>query len=587
METVTTAEEHTKELQILKVCLGEVERSRPFLIALLGDRYGRVLPADRVAAAAQEAGFERAAGGCSLTELEIDFGVLASPAQQHRCFFYFRDPLPYDRMDAATAAQYSDGHAPSADPAAAGRPAALKRRIETALPERVRHYTARWESGAVTGLETWGQMVLEDLWREFDAETADQIAQSEPTWQEAERWALEQFVEDRTRSFIGRDAILAELLALATSSPGDGSWGVCVTGPAGAGKSAVFAELVRRLQREDVLVLAHAAGISPRSPSVDAMLRRWIEELASLLGEPTGLADTATADQVNEAFHRVLGRASVRWRVVVLVDALNQFEPTPRGRHVTWLPALWPPEARLIVTAIPGPGSEVLARRAGVRSMTLPPLGAAEAGAIARAVCERYHRTMNAAALMTLLAKPGPGGQPAAGNALWTSLAVEELNLLDADDLARAEREFTGGPEARLEQLLVSVAGAMPGDVEGLYGWLLDRAETLHGRAWARALMNAIAVSRRGWREADLEAVIPALAGEPWDALRFAALRRTLRAHLVQRGAQAQWDFAHAQMRAAVRRRNLGDGAAVRGVHRALAAISRRCRGRTGFTRRN
>ena len=190
---------------------------------------------------------------------------------------------------------------------------------------------------------------------------------------------------------------------------------MCVTGPAGAGKSAVFAELVRRLQREDVLVLAHAAGISPRSPSVDAMLRRWIEELASLLGEPTGLADTATADQVNEAFHRLLGRASARRRVVVLVDALNQFEPTPRGRHVTWLPALWPPEARLIVTAIPGPGSEALARRAGVRSMTLPPLGATEAGAIAQAVCERYHRTMNAAALMTLLAKPGPGGQPAAG----------------------------------------------------------------------------------------------------------------------------------------------------------------------------
>ena len=149
---------------------------------------------------------------------------------------------------------------------------------------------------------------------------------------------------------------------------------------------------------------------------------------------------------------------------------------------------------------------------------------------------------------------------------------MEELNLLDADDLARAEREFTGGPEARLEQLLVSVAGAMPGDVEGLYGWLLDRAETLHGSAWARALVNAIAVSRGGWREADLEAVIPALAGEPWDALRFAALRRTLRAHLVQRGAQAQWDFAHAQMRAAVRRRNLGDEEALRAVHRILAS---------------
>lgn len=36
----TGESEETRELQVLKVCLDEIERSRPYLIVILGDRYG-------------------------------------------------------------------------------------------------------------------------------------------------------------------------------------------------------------------------------------------------------------------------------------------------------------------------------------------------------------------------------------------------------------------------------------------------------------------------------------------------------------------------------------------------------------------
>ncbi len=52
------AEEHTKEMQRLKVCLAEVKRSRPFFVALLGDRYGWIPPAECIQAATREACFQ-------------------------------------------------------------------------------------------------------------------------------------------------------------------------------------------------------------------------------------------------------------------------------------------------------------------------------------------------------------------------------------------------------------------------------------------------------------------------------------------------------------------------------------------------
>jgi hypothetical protein len=117
VEAVSVDEEHAKELIVLKVCLDEIERTRPFLIALLGDRYGWVPAAERMRAAVDEAGFETSVEGKSITALEIEFGVLDSPDQRGRSHFYFREPLPCDEMPLEIAAQYSDAHSPEIEAA--------------------------------------------------------------------------------------------------------------------------------------------------------------------------------------------------------------------------------------------------------------------------------------------------------------------------------------------------------------------------------------------------------------------------------------------------------------------------------------
>ncbi|KKK84198.1 hypothetical protein LCGC14_2785770, partial [marine sediment metagenome] len=152
-------------------------------------------------------------------------------------------------------------------------------------------------------------------------------------------------------------------------------------------------------------------------------------------------------------------------------------------------------------------------------------------------------------------------------------LAVEELNLLDADAFARAERDFAqiAEPQQRLLALLTDTAQRMPGDVPALYNWMLDRAEKLFGAAWARSFVNLIGVSRAGWRESDFRVLMPRISGQTWDELQFAALRRIFRAHVVQRGSLGQWDFFHTQMRLSVRARMREQDVDPRSVHVAVA----------------
>ena len=150
---------------------------------------------------------------------------------------------------------------------------------------------------------------------------------------------------------------------------------------------------------------------------------------------------------------------------------------------------------------------------------------------------------------------------------------MEQLNLLDADDFTRAGEN--------LLDLLLGEAHRLPGEIEGLYEVMLARAEKAHGARWARPFACLLAVSRQGWRESDLESMLPAAArilfpeGDDapllWDPLKFAVLRRGFRAHILQRGALAQWDFAHAQMRAAILRCALPGIEMLRGLHLAIA----------------
>lgn len=79
VDTASEADEEAKQRLVLKVCLAEIERSRPFLIALIGDRYGWVPPLERMQAAAQEAGHQGELTGKSVTALEIEYGVLDNP----------------------------------------------------------------------------------------------------------------------------------------------------------------------------------------------------------------------------------------------------------------------------------------------------------------------------------------------------------------------------------------------------------------------------------------------------------------------------------------------------------------------------
>ena len=373
---------------------------------------------------------------------------------------------------------------------------------------------------------------------------------------------LDAFIEDLLRDAQDR-ASLVEPIAReaieATSQAGRPSCTV-VVGESGTGKSVVFALTARRLQEADgVLLLKHSAGVSPLSLTVDSMLRRWCGALAVANGESNQGEHLPGGDELRGYFGSLLQRAAAQHRVVILIDALDQFARTPEAAYLTWLPdrAAWPNNVVLIATATPGTETGALRVR-GAREITIPPLEREEAAAIAAQICAHYHKILPSAVTTALVEKRSSGGELASSNPLWLALAVNELLILDAEDFALLP-SFSGTAEERLVRLLLHVVDSMPAAVDDAHQHVYARVEKTYGRELVSETLTLLSLPRFGLRESDVRSLIGNASG--WSASSFAAIRRALRSHIGERGKGQAWAFLHQQGRRAALDRYAADPA--------------------------
>ncbi len=84
-------DEQKAEGAVLPICLAEIDRSRPFFLGLLGQRYGWV-PEEMPENLVEQLPWLGSLSGTSVTEMEVLHGVLNDPDAAGHTFFHLRDP---------------------------------------------------------------------------------------------------------------------------------------------------------------------------------------------------------------------------------------------------------------------------------------------------------------------------------------------------------------------------------------------------------------------------------------------------------------------------------------------------------------
>jgi len=529
-----------RELEIVSVCLAEIKRCRPFFVGLVGGRSGWIPHRSLIEAVAGEQGLKIGSQPLSITGLEFEAGAWDCSSRRHAIVMVREAILELPPM-----------HAPVFSDLEAGRShealclQQLKSRLYRDLPDRVHGYSARWDrqTKRITGLEAFGEALLSHLWAELDAETSRNKGSIHDSEDEDEI-LLSEFVEEKTRTFVGRSQLLQSLLKQVREP--DATL-IAVTGGPGTGKSTIFAKLWLELQNlEDLVVLAHSSAAGWRAVSVSGMVTRFTKKLAVHLGIAPPVA--ASSDEVDQTFGRLLSRVAASKRVILLLDALDQFERTPRADYLRWLPRNLPKNVSIVATGVPCSGMETLVREYTAQATNLEPLPPIDARKLATSHSLRYGRKIDSRTLDALTSKRNTDGTLSCGNPLWLTVATQQLNLLRADEFLRTAESSESDAEERIRRILDQTVQAFPPDVEGIFASMLERLERVHGVDMVRAFAPLIVVGRQGWREQDLRELLRKTLQSPIRDLDLASLRRSFRDQLLPRGPQQFFVFSHQQL---------------------------------------
>ena len=173
VDTLHMSEEESSR-QVLKVCIDAIDRCRPYVIVLLGERYGWIPDEETVYSTDDQRITDQYEPGMSVTNLEIQYSVLNGHLPADHCIFCFRDPSVTEEIEPEYRSIYA-----SESRMHQARMDALKETVLARKDCRIIHYSAVWDEKRhmISGLECFceqlenalKQMIGEEINHEPDA----------------------------------------------------------------------------------------------------------------------------------------------------------------------------------------------------------------------------------------------------------------------------------------------------------------------------------------------------------------------------------------------------------------------------------
>ena len=515
--------------EVLRICLSEVDRCRPYFIGLLGGRYGWI-PREIDAVSQSEYPWLDELAGRSITELEIVHGVLRDPAAHGRSVFYFRDPSYVANPGEDDPKVYL-----SSGPAEEMKLAQLK--------DAIRHTGVHVREN-YNDTDALGVWVLEDLWSLIQRDFPDQ---NRPTPWELEAGEHEAYAQSRRGVYIGRDEYFIELddAAMEDGPP------LVVTGESGSGKSALLSNwMVHTVARHsDVAAFLHHVGANADSADFHHLVRRLAEWLRG-----RGLMIEALPADPGQLVNRMpalLRSAAEKMRLIIVLDGLDRLDDRPGALDLDWLANWATDRVSVILSALPSQPLESASRR-GWRFLEIKLLEPRERATMIGEYLLRFSKR-----LPPSLAERIASAEQAA-NPLHLKLLLGELRVFGRhEELSKAVDHFL-----------------VPRTIAGLYELVLARMERdfdspslpLVGR-----VMTLLWSARRGLSETELAQLLGSV-DEPLPRRHWSPLFLGLEESVINRGGFLS--FSHDYLRQAVERRYLISDNAKQMAHQALAEVA-------------
>lgn len=523
--------------KVLSICLDEIEHARPYMIILLGDRYGWVPEQELIRQASSEKGYSAEGDFKSVTALEIEFGALADGRQLDRCLFYRREGLDISRISEADAAVYgaeSEKHREKL--------LQLISKIEARIGYEIPTYSVEWDekNHSVKGLDDFCDRVSADLKALFEDEWKKSGAKSE---QEQSISESRLFFEKKSAECVAVDGLLEEYENCIDEKETSFFF---LTGPSGCGKSTIMGRMAADFANKGGDVFPFACGHSAQTGTSVDLLEQLDVYLSGILEiEPEESDESRTFKELRIRLMKLIGLYAAQRKdktLYIFVDAMELLagEGVPR---LGWAPDILSDNIKIICSFTNDKKFDPpLRAKDRVIRRECGSLKSTEIELIVQAAFARAHKQISPNLLEKIVSlKP-------AENPLYLALLAHRLMMLNSSDFGEIAR--LGNDMQAINSYLLKKIEEAPDTIDGLCRTVLAEAGTCIDKDLADSVTKLIAKPAHGLREKDILAILEK-RGRHYDALSFARLIKYLRPFFLY-GADGRIEYAHRILRDAV-----------------------------------
>lgn len=497
-----TMENDESTRKILSVCLDEIDSSKPYLIAFLGERYGWIPPKKLIESAVKQKPPEfsyLAEMEKSVTALEIEYGSLAQKGLIDHCLFYFREPLPSEKLSPEQSSIYrSEGDE-------------CKRRVDSLKSKiinsggNIKYYSADWdeEKNCITGLDKLKELVISDL---KDLIKKDFGEKKPLPWQEKEIEEAKFFFNTMLSRFSAREKLSYEITDDIISGS---SYLIVIKGNYGFGKSTIMAKLAANAQKYKAHVLPITCGRSKNTISYFDVWRQIVFKFEDLLNLP---------HMEGQEFEHKPSALSVDWiqiiaklmneyskkltePIVILIDEVDKLSCYNDFRDLFVRLMVGLPKNVVFVLSCTDDfcTSFQLKEKIKLRTHTLDDLNTDEK----KLVLDKMESSLHYQKDLPLEVRNKLLAMPQSNNPLYLSMMYHRLAILDSDDF-REIIHLGDGMKGQSDYMFRLIDDA-PKDIEGVAAMIMEEAASRINKELCNEVVRLIAVTRRGLREADFK----------------------------------------------------------------------------------
>lgn len=576
LDTPLSDEERNEK--ILKVCLSEIDRCKPYFIGIVGNRIGWRPNLSQLNNYIAESDWKRCAKTLrltrpSVTALELYHALYQSDLELNHAFVMFRDPGCYDCVPANLRNLYTELNSEV-------ETENIRKSITTlffnnGLYGNVMGYTSEWADGVLKPDPSFTESLYDRLLAQIRDDLEERKRES-VSWVEDEirhqEYMAGKYVDGKyVADMKGRGKLHREVTSLLKSLGPRGSRCVMLTGESGSGKTAFAGRQARILEEDGNTVFFFSSGSSQRSFNPNNMLETFVARLSAILGkeyQPSDGEDWLSKSEMQkysswvsmirvevDTPEETLSRSQWLMRefdmlmhefhkrfpdkvLYLVIDCYDGFDPFVPSVHLSWLNKF---HLSSFITTLPSHIQIIREDLPEVQVVELPPFNAAEACCLIENVSRTNRKELYRDVRNEIMKIMRPDGLPAYSSPLWLRLVCHMLFSLNISDF----RQMRAGKGCAVEKDIVGFITALisriPSLPEQAFAFFIEKASQYISPSFTHEVLSLLAFSRFGLREKDLSALL----GKRWNPLNFALLRYWFRPYFISSGPEGFWRIAH------------------------------------------